>query len=130
MRLGLIVGPIVFVLWLYCLIDVIMSRDDECKHLPRIGWLLIVLFFPLVGSLAWLLVGRDKPWAWPWQRPSPTTTSAYPEYERPGRAAASDAAADAEFLRQCRERAEEQRRRYRERRASEPQDPPAEGGST
>jgi len=120
MRLGIIVGPIVFVLWLYCVIDVIMSRDDECRYLPRIGWLLIVLFFPLVGSLAWLLVGRDKPWALPWQsRTRSRSTAPYPEYDRPGRATATDAAADEEFLRQCRERAEEQRRRYREQRAAE-----------
>jgi hypothetical protein len=36
-----------------------------------------------------------------------------PEHDRPGRAAAVDAAADEEFLRRCRERAAEQRRRRR-----------------
>lgn len=45
---------------------------------------------------------------------SPVPGSAYPEYDRPGRFAATAAADDEEFLRRCRERAEEQRRRYRE----------------
>ena len=39
--------------------------------------------------------------------------SAYPEYHRPGRFAATDAADDEDFLRQVRERAEEPRRCYR-----------------
>ena len=43
----------------------------------------------------------------------------FPEYDRPGRAAALDPEKDEEFLRQVRERAEEQRRAYREKRARE-----------
>jgi hypothetical protein len=42
------------------------------------------------------------------------STSAFPEYDRPGRFAATDPGADDEFLRKCRERAEEQRRKARE----------------
>lgn len=38
----------------------------------------------------------------------------YPEYDRPGRASATNPEADEEFLRKVRERAEEQRRAYRE----------------
>ena len=38
----------------------------------------------------------------------------FPEYDRPGRAAATSPEADEEFLRKVRERAEEQRRAYRE----------------
>jgi hypothetical protein len=38
----------------------------------------------------------------------------FPEYDRPGRAAAAKPEDDEEFLRKVRERAEEQRRRYRE----------------
>ena len=41
------------------------------------------------------------------------------EYDRPGRFAASDPAADEEFLKKVRERAEEQRRQTRERKAAE-----------
>ena len=40
----------------------------------------------------------------------------YPEYDRPGRAAATEAESDEEFLRKVRERAEEQRRIHRETR--------------
>jgi phospholipase D-like protein len=101
-------------LWLFCLIDVITTGDGDTRNLPRMGWLLIVLFFPLVGSIVWLVAGRPigavarRPGAH--ERDMP----AYPEYDRPGRFAATDSDADAEFLRRCRERAEEQRRKARE----------------
>jgi hypothetical protein len=106
------IGPVVLVLWIFCVIDVVSAREDEVQHLPKLGWLVLVLLFPLVGSLAWLAVGRPRRTtaaARPHERPAPT----FPEYDRPGRAAAVDVAADEEFLRRCRERAEEQRRRYR-----------------
>ena len=108
-------GPVVLVLWIFCVFDVITSRDDEVRHLPKWGWLVLVLLFPLVGSVVWLLAGRPrrtKPRGRSFERQTP----AFPEYDRPGRAAAVDVAADEEFLRRCRERAEEQRRRHEEQR--------------
>ena len=113
LRLGEFLGPVILVLWIFCVIDVIMAREDEVQHLPKWGWLVLVLFFPLVGSVAWLAAGRPRRTA---RRPGAyeREARAFPEYDRPGRAAAIDAESDEEFLRRCRERAEEQRRRYRE----------------
>ncbi|HZE65620.1 MAG TPA: PLD nuclease N-terminal domain-containing protein [Sporichthyaceae bacterium] len=102
-------------LFVYCVINVIQTPEGEIRNLPKVVWLLIVLVFPLVGSVAWLVAGRPEggrqsPSAY--ERPAPT----YPEYDRPGRAAAADPAKDEEFLRQVRERAEEQRRAYEQQR--------------
>ena len=111
-KLGILVGPLVLLLWVFCVLDVITHRHEP-QHLPRWTWLVLVLLFPLVGSVAWLAVGRPRAGAA--GRPSAFERSApaFPEYDRPGRAAAGDLSADEEFLRRCRERAEEQRRRYR-----------------
>lgn len=112
-RLGLLLGPLLLVLWIFCVVDVIVRKDGEARHLPKWGWLVLVLLFPLVGSLAWLVVGRPRG-----TRRAPTANErpavGYPEYDRPGRAPAPDPESDEEFLRRCRERAEEQRRRHRE----------------
>ncbi|MEO5710863.1 MAG: hypothetical protein ABIQ59_13715 [Nocardioidaceae bacterium] len=79
--------------------------------------LIVVLLFD-VGAVLWLVAGR------PWQgaaqgRGLPyrgnTGTRTFPEYERPGRFAASNPDDDEAFLRQVRERAEEQRRKYRDK---------------
>lgn len=114
-RLGVILGPLIFVLWVYCLVRAITARDDEVRNLPKIVWIFLIIIVPLVGSIAWLAAGQ------PLNRPAPRSrheraAPAYPEYDRPGRAAATDPEADEEFLRKVRARAEEQRRRERERR--------------
>jgi hypothetical protein len=128
-RLGILIGPLVLLLCIFCVVDVLTTRGEP-RHLPRWGWLVLVLLFPVVGSAAWLVVGRPGRAgrrARRYQRHSP----AFPEYDRPGRIAARDTEADEEFLRQCRARAEEQRRRYREQqeqRRRQSEDP--EGSAT
>ena len=111
-RLGLFVGPVLLALVIFCVIDVITRREDDIRHLPKWAWLVLVLLFPLVGSVAWLVAGRpsSRPGLRAHERPAPQ----FPEYDRPGRAAATTPESDEEFLRRCRERAEEQRRRHRE----------------
>lgn len=104
------------VLMIYCLVSAITTKDDEVRHLPKVGWILLILFFPLVGSIAWLIAGQPRrPRVSPHERSAPH----FPEYDRPGRAAAADPAQDAEFLRQVRERAEQQRRSHEEQKKRE-----------
>ena len=110
---GGLLGVLMLALWLFCLVDVITTDAGDARNLPKIGWLLIVLFFPLIGSVVWLIAGRPVRTATGprrYERGMP----AYPEYDRPGRFAAPDTESDAEFLRRCRERADEQRRKARE----------------
>jgi hypothetical protein len=112
-RLYEFAGPVVFVLWVFCIIDAIMSPEDSVRNLPKTAWVLIVLFFPFVGSIAWLAAGR--PSRSPARRSAyEREAPAYPEYDRPGRMAASNPEDDEAFLRRVRERAEEQRRRAAE----------------
>ena len=118
-RVELVFGLIVFALWVYCLIEVISSDEGSIRNLPKLPWLLVVLLFPLAGSIAWLVAGR--PAGSPRRSRFERTMPQYPEYDRPGRAAATSPEADEEFLRKVRERAEEQRRAYREQqRRSDP----------
>lgn len=118
---------LVLALDVFCLIDVVTSDEDRVRNLPKIGWFLLILFFPLIGSVVWLAAGRPLgnnagyhyggQGRSPYERP----TTAYPEYDRPGRAAGLSPESDTEFLQRVRERAEEQRRKEAEnrRRASE-----------
>ncbi|WOC12265.1 PLDc N-terminal domain-containing protein [Gordonia sp. MP11Mi] len=107
-------GLIVLVVWVAALIDVIVAEEYRVRHLPKVVWLLIVILLPLVGSIIWFLVGRPEGAA----APPPTRTTGFPEYERPEYKAAIAAREDAEFRRQVRERAEEQRRRAQEKNRS------------
>lgn len=51
---------LVGVLMIYCLIDLISTDEHAVRNLPKLVWLLLVLFFPLVGSIAWLAAGRPQ----------------------------------------------------------------------
>src|SRR5207237_2499642 len=57
-------------LWIYCILDVIASDDGLIRNLPKGFWLMIVIFLPDIGSLAWLLLGRPLYAGW---RPGDTT---------------------------------------------------------
>jgi hypothetical protein len=120
-KLELLLGVVTFGLWVYCLVDVIGSPEHRVRNLPKVAWLLLVLLFPFVGSIAWLAAGRPEGRARRarHEREQP----AFPEYDRPGRAAAVDPQRDEEFLRRVRERAEEQRRRYEQSRRPRPPQP-------
>lgn len=111
--LALLLAVASLVFWVYVLFDVIGADSERVRLLPKPLWAMIVLFLPKLGPAAWFLLGRParEPAAsrGPVGPPPP-----FPEYEHPGRARASSPEEDEEFLRRCRERAEEQRRRARE----------------
>jgi hypothetical protein len=77
------------------LISCLSTEEEQIKSLPRLAWILIILFFPLIGSIAWFVAGRSttrprKTWR-PGRGPS--------GYERPR--APDD---DPDFLRSLRPR--------------------------
>jgi hypothetical protein len=121
-KLQLLATVVTFALWAYCLVGVISCPPNRVRNLPKLVWVLLVVLFPFVGSIAWLVAGRptgERANRSAHERAQPT----FPEYDRPGRAAAQDPQRDEEFLRRVRERAEEQRRRYEQSRRSELEQP-------
>jgi hypothetical protein len=127
-KLELLLGVVTFGLWVDCLVDVIGSPEHRVRNLPRLGWLLLVLLFPFVGSIAWLAAGR--PQGTERRSRHERRQPGFPQYDRPGRAASVDPQRDEEFLRRVHERAEEQRRRYEQSRRprSEPLAQPDQSG--
>lgn len=43
---------------IYALVDLLRSRPDEVRGLPRFAWILAIVILPLAGSVAYLLLGR------------------------------------------------------------------------
>ncbi|AUY51212.1 PLD nuclease N-terminal domain-containing protein [Streptomyces sp. CB01881] len=82
-------------LWVWAFIDCLTTPEEEVKHLPKVIWVIIVLLFPLVGSIAWLVAGKQRGAL---RTDGAGRTSGHPEYERPrdGRPLAPDD--DPEFL--------------------------------
>ena len=125
-RVGILFSAITFVVWVYTLAKVVTTPQHQVRTLPKVAWVVIVLLFPLLGTVAWYVFGRPEGGPAASRSAYERETRAYPEYDRPGRAAAADPEKDAEFLRQVRERAEEQRRRYQQSKKAEPEEPAPE----
>ena len=45
-------------LTVYAVVDCIQTDDSRVRNLPKVLWILLVLLFPLVGPIAWLVAGR------------------------------------------------------------------------
>jgi hypothetical protein len=115
------------------LISCLSANEAEIRALPRIAWVLIILFFPLIGPIAWFAAGRPAPAAG--QPGGWRIGGGFPEHRRPRTVAPDD---DPEFLgsldaerstqdRELFERWEEDlRRREGELRHRETDEPPRE----
>ena len=82
-------------LLVYCLIDCLQSDSATVRGLSKGWWIVLIVFLPLAGGIAWLVAGRPAraPRSGvPWRS---TATAGYPEYERPSKARAAEAEIDA-----------------------------------
>jgi len=50
----------ILALWIYCILDVIATNESLIRNLPKLVWLLVVIFLPTIGSIAWLLLGSPE----------------------------------------------------------------------
>jgi hypothetical protein len=104
--LKLIVYALPLILAVYALVDCIQTSTDEIRHLPRIGWIALIVLVWVVGPLAWLIAGRRR------GRPGRVA----PGRGSPGPLAPDD---DPDFLRRL--DAERRRREREQRRRGEPE---------
>ncbi|MFE9648069.1 PLD nuclease N-terminal domain-containing protein [Streptomyces sp. NPDC006365] len=45
---------------IYAFIDCISTDEKQIRYIPKPLWAILVLLFPLVGSISWLLVGKER----------------------------------------------------------------------
>jgi hypothetical protein len=45
----------------YCLIDLWQADTARVRNLPKALWVLLIVLVPLVGGVAWLVLGRPQP---------------------------------------------------------------------
>jgi Phospholipase_D-nuclease N-terminal len=54
--------PVLLVIGLeiFALIDCIQTSNDKARHLPKLAWILLIIFVPIAGAVAWLFAGRSR----------------------------------------------------------------------
>lgn len=91
---------VVFAIWVFAVFDVIATDEVLARNLPKGMWLIVVIFVPLVGSLAWLILGRPLYASWTPGGGQVTGPSERPRYVAPedrpdfGRSAGGPSAED------------------------------------
>ena len=68
-----VVGLLLFMFWIWAILDVISTDAAMTRNLPKMTWLIIVVILPDIGAIAWLLVGRPERASW---RPGSTDYAA------------------------------------------------------
>lgn len=59
-----VVAAALFFFWIWALLDCIATDSAMCRNLPKTMWVVLVLFLPDIGALAWLLLGRPEKANW------------------------------------------------------------------
>lgn len=59
--MAVLISVVPLMLILAALIDIISRPEGQVRHLPKLVWVLLVVFLPLVGSLVWFAIGREYP---------------------------------------------------------------------
>ena len=54
-------GAIAIVLMVFVLVDIITKDESQIRNLPKVLWVVIVIFLPIVGSIVWFIGGRSYP---------------------------------------------------------------------
>ncbi|MEV0847591.1 PLDc N-terminal domain-containing protein [Streptomyces sp. NPDC049954] len=61
LRVLMILVPLA--LSIFAFIDCVTSDEKEIRYLPKPLWAILVLLFPLVGSISWLIIGKQRTFA-------------------------------------------------------------------
>lgn len=64
-RLMIFVFVAQIILAVCALISCLSADENGIRALPRFAWVLVILFFPLLGSIAWFFAGRPTTAAHP-----------------------------------------------------------------
>jgi hypothetical protein len=46
------------ILAIYALVDLVQTKDEDVQGLPKLVWVLLIVFIWVVGPIAWLIAGR------------------------------------------------------------------------
>jgi hypothetical protein len=59
-RLFLILVAVTVVLTIFAVVDAAVADRTRVRGLPRLAWLIVIVFVPLAGALLWFFVGRPR----------------------------------------------------------------------
>lgn len=58
--LWVIGGVVAALFYVYCVVDCALIERSRVRGLPKVAWIPVILLFPMIGGVLWLLVGRGR----------------------------------------------------------------------
>ena len=55
----IVISVLYLLLIVGALVTVITADEGSVRHLPKMVWVLLIVFLPLIGSIVWFAVGKD-----------------------------------------------------------------------
>ena len=59
-RWAVIAAIITLALMIFSIIDCSRTSENNIRSLPKWAWLVVIIFVPAIGSIAWIIAGRPK----------------------------------------------------------------------
>lgn len=56
-----LVGAGYIILIALVLVDIITKDQSQIRNLPKVTWVIMVIFLPLIGTIVWFVAGRSYP---------------------------------------------------------------------
>jgi hypothetical protein len=44
----------------YAIVDAIITDGSRIQHMPKVAWVLLIVFLPLIGSILWFVLGKER----------------------------------------------------------------------
>lgn len=57
--MGFVFSLLIIVLMVLALVDVVRQPDSVVRNLPKIVWVLLIVFIPIIGVSLWFLLGHE-----------------------------------------------------------------------
>jgi hypothetical protein len=58
--LWIIGGVVAALFYVYCVVDCAFTERMRVRGLPKAVWILVILIFPMIGGILWLVIGRAR----------------------------------------------------------------------
>ena len=55
-----VISVLLFVVLVFATVDIITTEEWRIRHLPKVAWVLLVVFLPLIGSVLWFVLGKER----------------------------------------------------------------------
>ena len=45
---------------IFAIVDAVTSDNWRIRYMPKVAWVLLIVFLPLIGSILWFVLGKER----------------------------------------------------------------------